>query len=130
MTVILNQILNNRFLIYLISIKPDVIYKLINTGWKKLMEEKKSQYFQAIKKLIYLCYTLPNIIFLIHKLAQFSTCSYLIYESALQRIFRYIKYTIGFKIQFGKEQSYLDFNYFTIDYNIIGYAKMSKKGDM
>ena len=79
---------------------------------------------------MHLCHTRPDIVFLVHKLAQFLACPYLIHESALQRIFGYIKYTISFGIQYGGEQIYSDLDYFTVDHNIIGYAGTSKRGDM
>lgn len=69
MTIILNLFLNNIFLIYFISIKLDIIYKFIDIQRKKLIEEKKYQYFQTIKKFIYLYHTQPDIIFLVYKLA-------------------------------------------------------------
>lgn len=43
-TVILNQFLDNASLTYVIPIEPDVVYKLVDTGRKKLAEEKKSWY--------------------------------------------------------------------------------------
>lgn len=43
-TIILNQFLDDIFLTYLISIEPNAIYKLADTGGKKLTEEKKSWY--------------------------------------------------------------------------------------
>ena len=79
---------------------------------------------------MHLCHTRPNIVFSVHKLAQFSSRPYLVHESALQRIFGYIKYTISFGIQYGREQIYSDLDYFTVDHNIIGYAGTSKKGDL
>lgn len=48
----------------------------------------------------------------------------------MQRVFGYVKYIIGFGIQYEGEQIYLDLNYFIIDYNIIGYADIFKKEDI
>ena len=76
------------------------------------------------------CHIRPDIVFSVHKLAQFLSQPYLIHKSALKRIFGYIKYTISFGIQYGGEQIYSDLDYFTIDHNIIGYAETSKKEDM
>ena len=78
--------------------EPDAVYKLANIGDEILTEEKKSWYLQAIGKLMHLCHTQPDIVFLVHKLAQFSFQPYLIHKFALKRIFRYIKYTISFGI--------------------------------
>ncbi len=57
---------------------------------------------------MHLCHTRPNIVFSVHKLAQFSSRPYLVHESALQKIFGYIKYTISFGVQYGGEQINLD----------------------
>ena len=69
-------------------------------------------------------------IFSMHKLAQFLSKLYIICESILYRMFGYVKYTIGFDIQYWKEQIYADLEYFTIDHNIIDYASISNKEEM
>lgn len=51
-------------------------------------------------------------------------------ESTLWRIFGYIKYIISFENQYGGKQIYSNLDYLTVDHNIIGYIKMSIKGDM
>ena len=79
---------------------------------------------------MHLCNTRPDIIFSVHKLAQFLSKPYVIHESALYRVFGYVKYTISFGIKYGGEQIYADLDYFTLDHNIIGYADTSKKGEM
>ena len=128
--VILKQFLDDTSPTYLIPMEPDAVHKLADTGGEILTEERKSWYLQAIGKLMHLCHTRPDIVFSVHKLAQFSSQPYLIHESALKRIFGYIKYTISFGIQYGGEQIYSDLDYFTVDHNIIGYAGTSKKEDM
>ena len=79
---------------------------------------------------MHLCHTQPDIIFLVHKLAQFLSKPYAIHKLALYRVFGYVKYTISFVIQYGGEQIFTDLDYFTVDHNIIGYAGTSKKEDM
>lgn len=79
---------------------------------------------------MYLCNTQPDIVFSVHKLAQFLSPPYLIHKSAFKRIFEYIKYIISFGIQYGREQIYSDLNYFTVDHNIIGYVGISKTENM
>ena len=128
--VILKQFLDDTSPPYLIPMEPDAVHKLADIGGEILTEERKSRYLQAIGKLMHLCHTRPDIVFSVHKLAQFSSRSYLVHKSALQRIFGYIKYTISFSIQYGGEQIYSDLDYFTVDYNIIDYAETSKKGDL
>lgn len=81
--VILNQFLDDASPTYLIPMESDAVYKLADTGGEKLTEEKKSRYLQAIGKLMHLCYTRPDIVFSVHKLAQFSARPYLIHEFAL-----------------------------------------------
>lgn len=71
---------------------------------------------------MHLYHTKLNIIFLIYKLAQFSSKPYTIHKSALYKIFGYIKYTISFSIQYRGEQIFADLDYFAIDHNIIGHA--------
>lgn len=78
---------------------------------------------------MYLCHTQPDIIFSVYKLVQFLVCPDPIHKSALQRIFKYIKYIISFGIQYREKQIYLDLDYFTVDHNIIGNARIfTKKG--
>lgn len=72
----------------------------------------------------------PNILFLLHKLAQFLFYSYLVHKSALQKVFGYIKYMISFGIRYAGEQIYSNLGYFIINYNIIGYVGIFKKGDL
>lgn len=79
---------------------------------------------------MHLCHTRPDIVFSVHKLAQFSSKPYLIHEIALERLFGYIKYTVSFGIQYGGDKIYGDLDYFTVDHNVIGYAGTSKKEDM
>lgn len=86
------------FLPYLIPIESDAIHKLVNIGGEILTKEKKSWYLQVIGKLIHLCYMQLNIVFLVHKLVQYSFHPYLVQKSVFQKIFRYIKYTIIFNI--------------------------------
>ena len=71
--VIVKQFLDDTSPTYLILIEPDTVYKLINKGGEILAKEKKSWYFQVIGKLMHLCHTRPDIFFLVHKLAQFSS---------------------------------------------------------
>ena len=70
---------------------PDAVYKLAGTREEILNKERKSWYLQAIGKLMHLFHIWSDIVFSVHKLAQFSSRHYLIHESALQRIFGYIK---------------------------------------
>ncbi len=79
---------------------------------------------------MHLCHTRPDIIFSVHTLAYFSSKPYAIHESALYRVFGYVKYTISFGIQYGGEQIFAELDYFTLDHNIIGYAVTSKKEAM
>lgn len=99
--VILQQFLDDTSLPYLIPMEPDAVHRLPDTGREVLNEERKAQCFQAIGKLMHLCHTRPDIIFSVHKLAQFSSKPYVIHESALHRIFGYVKYIISFGIQYG-----------------------------
>ncbi len=127
---ILKQFLDDTFPPYLIPTEPDVVYRLANAGRELVNEEKKSQYLQAIEKLMHLCYTKPDIIFPVHKLAQFSSKLYVIHKSTLHRVFGYVKSTISFGIKYGGEQIYLYLDYFTVDHNIISDAGTSKKEEM
>ncbi len=129
-TVILKQFLDDNSPPYLISMESDEVHRLADTGGELLNEEKKSRYLQAIEKLMHLCHTRTDIIFLEHRLARFSAKPYVIHESALHRVFEYDQYTISFGIQYGGEQIYTDLDYFTVDHNIIGYAATSKKEEM
>ena len=86
--VILRQFLNNASPPYLIPMEPNIVYRLADTRGEVLNEEKRSRYLQVIRKLMYLCYTRPDVIFSVHKLAQFSLKPYAIHESALHRVFR------------------------------------------
>lgn len=128
--VIPNQFLDNLFQTYFIPIKLDAIYKLADTKKEKLVEEKKFCHLQVIKKLMHLYYVQPEIVFLVYKLTQFLVCPYLIAESALQKIFAYIKYIMSFGIRYGGKQIYSDLNYFIVDHNIVKYAGTSKKEDI
>ena len=128
--VILKKFLDDTSPPYLIPMEHDAVHRLADTWGELLNEERKSRYLQAIGKLMHLCHTRPDIIFSVHKLAQFSSKPYVIHESALHRVFGYVKYTISFGIQYGGEQIYADLDYFTVDHNIIGYAGTSKKEEM
>ena len=128
--VILKQFLDDTSPPYLIPMEPDAVHKLADTSGESLNEERKSRYLQAIVKLMHLCYTRPDIILSVHKLAQFSSSPCAIHESALHRVFGYVKYTVSFGIQYGGENVYADLDYFTVDHNIIGYAGTSKKKEM
>ena len=99
MAVILKQFLDNASPPYLIPMESDAVHQLGDTGEEVLNEERRSRYLQAIEKLMHLCHTRPDIIFLVHKLAQFSSKLYAIHESALNIVFGYVKYTISFDIQ-------------------------------
>lgn len=127
---ILKQFLDETSPPYLILMEPDAVHKLAATEGKIFSEDRKCWYLQAIGKLMHLSHTRSDIAFLVHKLAQFSSNPYLIYESALQRVFGYVKYKIGFGIQYVEEQIYSDLDYFIVDHNIIGYAGISKKEDI
>ena len=83
---ILKQFLDNTSPTYLIPIEPDAVHKVADTGGEILTKERKSWYLQAIGKLMYLSHTRPDIVFSVHKLAQFSSQPFLIHESALKRI--------------------------------------------
>ena len=96
--VILRQFLDETSLPYLIPMEPDAVHKLAATGGEILSENQKCRYLQAIGKLMHLCHIRPDIVFTVHKLAEFSSNPYLIHESTLQRVFGYVKYTIGFGI--------------------------------
>ncbi len=128
--VILKQSLDDASPPYLIPMEPDAVYRLADTGGEVLNEERRSWYLQAIGKLMHLCHTRPDIIFSVHKLAQFSSTPYAIHKLALHRVFGYVKYTISFGIQYGGEQIFADLDYFTLDHNIIGYASKSKKEEI
>lgn len=123
-TVILRQFLDETSPPYLIPMEPDILHQLAAAGIEILSENRKCRYLQAIEKLMHLCHSRPDIAFSVHKLAQFSSNLYLILESALQKVFGYVKYTICFGIQYGGEQIYSDLDYFTVDHNIIGYEGM------
>lgn len=128
--VILKQFLDNDSPSYMIPMEPDAVHRLADTGGELLSDGRKARYLQGIGKLMHLCHTRPDIVFSVHKLAQFSSNPYIIHETALQRVFGYIKYTIGFGIQYGGKEVYNDLDYFTVDHNIIGYAGTSKRDDM
>ena len=68
--VIPKQILEEASLLYIIPMRPDAVVRLADTGGEVLNEERRSWYLQAIGKLMHLCYTRPDIIFTLHKLAQ------------------------------------------------------------
>ncbi len=124
---ILKQFLDDTSPPNLILMEPDAVHKLPDTRGEIHTEERKSRYLQAIGKPMHSCHTRSDIVFSVHKLAQFSSRPYLVHKSALQRIFGYIKYTISFGIQYGGEQIYSELDYFTVDHNIIGYAGTSEK---
>ena len=128
--VILKQFLDDTSPPYLIPTEPDVVYRLANAEGELVNEKRKSQYLQAIGKLMHLCYTKPDIIFSVNKLAQFSSKLYVIHESTLHRVFGYVKSTMSFGIKYRREQIYLYLDYFTVGHNIIGYAGTSKKEEM
>ena len=87
--VIRKQFLDGTSPTYLISMEPDAVHKLADTGGEILTGERKSWYLQAIGKPMHLCHTRPDIVFSVHKLAQFHPATILIHESALQRILGY-----------------------------------------
>lgn len=62
--VILNQFSDDSSPTYVIPMEPDAVHKLVDTGGEMLTEERKSWYLQAIGKLIHLCHTRPDIVFL------------------------------------------------------------------
>lgn len=130
MAVILKQFLDDVFPSYLIPMESDAVHRLANKEGEVLNEEKRFQYLQAIEKLMYLCHIEPDIIFSMHKLAQFSFKSYTIHKFALYRVFGYVKYIIIFGIQDGGEQIFANIEHFIVDHNIIGYADISKKNEM
>ncbi len=97
--VILRQFLNETSSLYLVFMVPGAVYKPAATRGEIISENQKSRYLQATGKLMHLCYTRPDIAFLFHKLAQFSSKACLIHTSTLHGVFGYVQYTIGFNIR-------------------------------
>lgn len=78
---ILKQFFDDTSPLYFIFMKLDTVYKLADIKEKILTEERKSWYLQVIEKLMHLYHVWHNIVFSVYKLAQFLSCSYLVYKS-------------------------------------------------
>lgn len=110
----------------LIFMEPSAVSHLAKT--KKILFYDPIIYTQAIGKLLYLCYSWPNIVFAVHKLCQFAYCPYKIYWVALGQILQYIKGIITFRICWNRPNWV--FNENNCKHGIEGHAGSLKKDDV
>ncbi|KAI0994160.1 hypothetical protein K3495_g14022 [Podosphaera aphanis] len=99
-----------------------------HTPGKPCTDEELANYWRLLGKLMYLYNTRPDIIFLTHKMAQYSHKACYNHWLALLRIVSYVERTINYGIEYGGEGD--EIPYYKVDHNIEVYCGSSRSADL